>query len=432
MKNNHEQTFVPKLRFPEFEDSGEWEVKSLGEILEFKNGINASKEQYGRGIKFINVLDILQNESITYEKIIGSVDVSAEIADKFSVNYGDILFQRSSETQEEVGTANVYLDREHTATFGGFVIRGKKIGEYEPIFLNKLLKSRSVRDSISSKSGGSTRFNIGQEILSSIKIFLPILPEQQKIAACLSSLDDLISAENHKLDALTAHKKGLLQHLFPAEGETVPKLRFPEFEDSGEWEEKSLGEVVSNIMTGPFGSMLHQSDYIEEGIPVVNPQNLIDGKILALSKTMIDNDTFTRLEKYALKIDDIVIARRGEMGRCAVVKTENVNWLCGTGSFVIRVNRKKIDSNFLNIILSSKRVKQELEQSSIGATMNNLNQSILVELPIILPSLLEQQKIAACLSSLDDLINAQRWKVEALKVQKKGLMQGLFPDGQGE
>ncbi|MCX5964875.1 MAG: restriction endonuclease subunit S [Cyanobacteria bacterium] len=207
---------LPKLRFPEFQDSGEWEEKKLEELLEFKNGINASKEQYGKGTKFINVLDILQNEFITYEKIIGSVDVSDEIVNKFSVNYGDILFQRSSETQEEVGTASVYLDRERTATFGGFVIRGKKIGEYEPIFLNKLLKSQPIRNSISSKSGGSTRFNIGQENLSATKIFLPSLPEQQKIADCLSSIDEAIAAQSQAIDLLKLHKKGLMQQLFPS------------------------------------------------------------------------------------------------------------------------------------------------------------------------------------------------------------------------
>lgn len=206
---------VPKLRFKEFRDSGEWEEKRLGELLQFKNGINASKELYGKGVKFINVLDILQNEFINYEKIIGSVDVSDEIANNFSVNYGDILFQRSSETQEEVGTSNVYLDKNRPATFGGFVIRGKKIGEYDPIFLNKLLKTPSMRESISSKSGGSTRFNIGQEILSSTKIFLPFLKEQQKIASCLSSLDELITVQAEKIEALKEHKKGLMQGLFP-------------------------------------------------------------------------------------------------------------------------------------------------------------------------------------------------------------------------
>lgn len=149
---------IPKLRFPEF--TGEWETRGLGELLEFKNGINASKEQYGKGVKFINVLDILNNEYITHDKIIGSVEVDEKTLAKYPVTYGDILFQRSSETREEVGTACVYLDKNNTATFGGFVIRGKKIGEYEPRFLNKLLKTDAARDAITSKSGGSTRYNV--------------------------------------------------------------------------------------------------------------------------------------------------------------------------------------------------------------------------------------------------------------------------------
>ena len=110
---------IPQVRFPEF--SGEWEEKKLGEILEFKNGVNASKEQYGKGIKFINVLDILNNDFITYNNIIGKVDIDKNMLEKYAVTYGDILFQRSSETREEVGIANVYLDKENRATFGGFV-----------------------------------------------------------------------------------------------------------------------------------------------------------------------------------------------------------------------------------------------------------------------------------------------------------------------
>jgi type I restriction enzyme S subunit len=212
---------VPKLRFPEFKNSEKWQEKKLGELLEFRNGINASKEQYGTGVKFINVMDILNNEFITHDIIIGSVNVSSEIASNFSVSYGDILFQRSSETQEEVGTANVYLDKKKTATFGGFVIRGKKIGDYEPIFLNKLLKTQAVRNSISSRSGGSTRYNVGQEILASVKLLLPSPSEQKKIADCLYSLDNRIAAQNQKIEALKLHKKGLMQDLFPAAAESI-------------------------------------------------------------------------------------------------------------------------------------------------------------------------------------------------------------------
>jgi type I restriction enzyme S subunit len=203
---------VPNLRFKQFE--GEWEWKKLGDLLEFKNGINATKEQYGKGIKFINVLDILENDFITYEKITGCVDVDTDTAAKYAVSYGDILFQRSSETREEVGTTSVYLDKEQTATFGGFVIRGKKKGEYEPVFLNKVLKTNAARNSITSKSGGSTRYNVGQEILSSISLYFPKLREQEKIAFFLSLIDERISTQNKIIEALKSSKRSLRNHLF--------------------------------------------------------------------------------------------------------------------------------------------------------------------------------------------------------------------------
>lgn len=128
---------IPQLRFSGFKD--EWKKIKLGNLLEFKNGINAEKEKYGKGYKFINVLDVLNNDFITHERVIGRVDVDKETFEKYSVSYGDVLFQRSSETREEVGSSNIYLDKTQNSTFGGFIIRGKKIGEYEPIFMNSLL-----------------------------------------------------------------------------------------------------------------------------------------------------------------------------------------------------------------------------------------------------------------------------------------------------
>jgi type I restriction enzyme S subunit len=203
------------------------------------------------------------------------------------------------------------------------------------------------------------------------------------------------------------------------------------FEKKGAgWEEKTLGNVVDSILTGPFGSMLHQSDYVESGIPVVNPQNLIGGQIIPLQKTMINDETFSRLEKYALKLDDIVVARRGEMGRCAVVKRKNVGWLCGTGSFVIRVNTKKLNCDFLNIILRSSKKKQKLEKSSIGATMSSLNQTILSEMPISFPPLKDQQAFVRQIDILRNetqkLESVYQKKIAALEELKKSVLQKAF------
>ena len=169
-----EEKLVPKLRFSGFDD--EWKEVALNELLSFKNGLNASKEQYGSGTKFINVSDILDNNYITFENINDCVQISDSEFENYKVEYGDIVFQRSSETREEVGTANVYLSKK-PCIYGGFVIRGKKKGNYDPYFLKELLQSTRVRKEITSWSGGSTRYNIGQDSLNKISIILPLIEE---------------------------------------------------------------------------------------------------------------------------------------------------------------------------------------------------------------------------------------------------------------
>jgi len=215
---------APELRFSQFSD--DWIRTHLSELLDFKNGINAEKEKYGSGYKFINVLDIIDNSFITHNVIKGSVQISEDEFKKNIVEYGDILFQRSSETRLEVGQANVYLDRDSPATFGGFVIRGKKKSNYEPFFMNTVLKTSKPRKEITSRSGGSTRFNIGQETLRTISISIPSLPEQKKIADFLSVVDERIDILTRKKELIQQYKKGMLQQLFPRKGETTPQLRF--------------------------------------------------------------------------------------------------------------------------------------------------------------------------------------------------------------
>ncbi len=262
---------------------------------------------------------------------------------------------------------------------------------------------------------------------SEILIPKPNPQEQQKIAACLSSLDDLISAENHKLDALTAHKKGLLQHLFPAEGETVPKLRFQEFEDSGEWEVKSLGEICK-ITSGGTPSRTN-TDYWNGEIPWIST-TLIDFNTINAANEYI---TEAGLQNSSAKIfpkDTILMAMYGQgktRGKVAILGIEAAtNQACAA-----ILLKDGYNTNFVFQNLAGRY--DEIRELSNQGGQENLSGGLIETIPISIPvNPQEQQKIAACLSSLDALISAQRRKVEALKVHKKGLMQGLFPDGQGE
>lgn len=212
-----------------------------------------------------------------------------------------------------------------------------------------------------------------------------------------------------------------------AQGERIPKGYkqtevgvIPE-----EWGVIKLKEKVS-FKTGPFGSALHQSDYIDDGIPVINPMQIIDGKIIPTSTMAITEKAAICLSDFRLQTYDIVIGRRGEMGRCAVIDILENGWLCGTGSMIIRCNKSLIDPNYLQRVLSSAPIIAAIENTSVGSTMINLNQSTLGNLSIPLPPLPEQRAIAAALSDADALIDALGRLVAKKRRIKEGAMQELL------
>ena len=194
------------MRFPEF--SGEWEIYPLTDFMSFKNGMNPDAKRFGRGTKFISVMDILNNQFICYDNIRASVEVVDGDIETYGVNYGDILFQRSSETLEDVGQANVYLDSK-PAVFGGFVIRGKSKSNYYPMFFRYLLASPTARKKIIVKGAGAQHFNIGQDGLSKVCLNIPSIQEQEKIAKLFECIDTRIATQNKIIDKLQSLIKGL-------------------------------------------------------------------------------------------------------------------------------------------------------------------------------------------------------------------------------
>jgi restriction endonuclease S subunit len=168
-----------------------------------------------------------------------------------------------------------------------------------------------------------------------------------------------------------------------------------------DWDVKSLGDCAS-FRTGPFGSALHKSDYIDGGVPVVNPMHINDGRIEPTRAMSITETAAKALADFRLKAGEVVIGRRGDMGRCAVVRPEQDGWLCGTGSMIVR--GRGIDEHFLQRVLSSPRAIASIEEASVGSTMVNLNQGTLARLKIPFPPITEQAAIAAALSDIDALL----------------------------
>ena len=212
MADNNENKVlnVPPLRFPEFTE--EWRSHFLTDFMSFKNGMNPDAKRFGRGTKFISVMDILNNQFICYDNIRASVEVMDGDIDTYGVNYGDILFQRSSETLEDVGQANVYLDSK-PAIFGGFVIRGKSKGNYNPLFFRYLLASPTARKRIIVKGAGAQHFNIGQDGLSKVSLDIPCMQEQKKIGELLQCIDARIATQNKIIEKLQSLIKGLAAQL---------------------------------------------------------------------------------------------------------------------------------------------------------------------------------------------------------------------------
>jgi type I restriction enzyme S subunit len=192
-----------------------------------------------------------------------------------------------------------------------------------------------------------------------------------------------------------------------------------------DWKISNLG-THATFKTGPFGSALHQSDYVDDGVPVINPMQIVDGKIQPTPSMAITEEAARTLSEFRLSEGNVVIGRRGEMGRCAFVRAEEHGWLCGTGSMIIRTG-PSLDARFIQRVLSSPPIIAEIENASVGSTMINLNQGTLGNLLVPLPpTKAEQEAIAETLSDADALIESLEQLLSKKRQVKQGAMQELL------
>jgi type I restriction enzyme S subunit len=256
----------------------------------------------------------------------------------------------------------------------------------------------------------------------------PTIDEQQTIAECLTSLDELIDAHRQKLDALNGHKNGLMQKLFPRDGEKRPRLRFPAFLNAGDWNQVSFGKLGLDVGDGNYSSKYpSQSDFKTSGVPFLRANNLKCGTVTDDDMRFISTQQHSELTKGHLKLGDILISTRGELGKVALVPDRHIG--SNINAQLVRINAgNTIVNTFLFQLLDYSRTIGLFDALSTGTALKQLPIGKLNQLSLPIPEILnEQQKIADCLSSLDDLIAAQTQKLEALKTHKNGLMQQLFP-----
>ena len=408
MTDNNENKVlnVPHLRFPEF--SGEWEIYPLTDFMSFKNGMNPDAKRFGRGTKFISVMDILNNQFICYDNIRASVEVVDGDIETYGVNYGDILFQRSSETLEDVGQANVYLDSK-PAVFGGFVIRGKSKSNYYPMFFRYLLASPTARKKIIVKGAGAQRFNIGQDGLSKVCLNIPSIQEQEKIAKLFECIDTRIATQNKIIEKLQSLIKGLNDNIHKGiKGETVC------FSDLGEAYSGLSGKGGDDFGYGePFITYMnvYQNTYISEK----------DYELVQIAPNEKQNSV-----QYGDALFTLSSETPEEVGIGAVYLGNTQKLYLNSFCFGIHFYDERVLPQYLAHFISSSSFRRAIYPLAQGSTRFNLQKNDFMKMKFLLPSLEKQGHIANTLDALHCRLANEKSLTEQYILLKKYLLSLMF------
>lgn len=429
MSKKDKKELVPDLRFSEFKKTEGWTKTKLINVAD-KNikwsfiggpfGSNLKSSDYvSKGVRIIQLQNIGDAEFKDKYQIFTSEEKADELLSN-NIYPGDIILSKMG---DPVGRACLIPDTHprYVMCSDGIrlVVDKSKFSKY---FIYILINSDWFRASVEASATGSTRKRIGLDVLKKLPLVVPKkIEEQQKIADCLSSLDELIIAHVQKHEELQSYKKGLMQNLFPAEDEALPVLRFSGLHKS--WKTKELGRI-SKILRG--GSPRPIDEYITSEPSGLNWLKIADvnkkskyvvstkEKVLvtALSKTRVVNK------------GDLIMSNSMSFGRPYILKIKSC---IHDGWIAITEINEKIYRDYLYYVILSPTSQSYFLNNAAGSGVLNLNADIIKLLPIPFPDHVEQKKIADLLSSVDDLIAVQGEKIEDLKSHKKGLMQQIFP-----
>ena len=425
MKTNNR---TPRLRFPEF--TGEWESPTIAEVFDVRNGYTPSKRatEYWNGgtIPWFRMEDIRENGGI--------------LADSFQhitpqAVKGSGLFKKNSIILATTATIGVHAmliaDSLANQRFTNFSIRKSLENKYIPMFVYYAFYGIDEWCKQNTNAGGLLSVNM--PALLKHQFLTPSPAEQKKIADCLSEMDALIAAQGDKVEALKERKRGLMQQLFPQQGETTPRLRFPGF--TGDWQEKKFTDCFAilrnntlsrsqlNYQTGKAMN-IHYGDILVKFGEVLD----IDNKMLPY---ITDDATAKRAYRETLNNGDIIIADTAEdetVGKCTeIINISDTPVVSGLHTIPLRP-LFIFASGYLGYYMNSKSYRAKLYTLMQGVKVTNISRSAIqltnIQFP---PSPAEQEKIAACLMALDELITSESAKLEMLKNHKRGMMQQMFP-----
>jgi type I restriction enzyme S subunit len=415
-KAKNHKGLQPILRFPEFRNAEGWQQSCIGELGSFYYGKSAPKWSLSADAP---TLCVRYGELYTKFGTIISEVVSRTNTDPATLRFskgGEILIPRVGEKPEDFANC-CYLPFPDIAI--GEMISVYETKEY-PIFYTYYF--RTLKKQFAKVVEGQNVKNLYYVNLEPIQVGKPPIAEQKKIAECLSSLDELIEVEDQKLDALQQHKKGLMQELFPAEGETLPKRRFPEFENAPEWEEIEVSELF-NLQDGYAFSSSDFVDFASDTVQVIritdiNNHNKNESKVY-IPKSSIEE---MKLTKFWVEEGDLLLSLTGAAGFNFFVWDSEPALI---NQRTMKITLKNRANAAMKILLSS-LIYDKINEHGSGQN-NNLSKESLKAVKLLMPKPDEQQRIADFISSIDDLIAAQSQKTNTLRDHKMGLMQQLFP-----
>lgn len=409
----------PLLRFPAFIQDGGWKEYKLGDIAQFYKGKGISKNDVTENgtIPCIRYGELYTHYKEVIDEVTSYTDLS--IDDLFMSKANDIIIPSSGETKEDIATASCVL-RNNVALGGDInVIRTSNNG----VFLSYYLNNAKKHD-IAKIAQGISIIHLYNEQLRNLSIDIPNLEEQQKIAECLSSIDSYISSINAKVEQLKAHKKSLMQKLFPQKGKTIPEFRFSKFKGSKGWEEKKLGDIFKritnknttnnqNVLTiSAQHGLVSQYDYFHKSVAASNLSNyyLLKKGDFAYNKSRSQGYPYGTIKSLQLYDEGVVSAL----------------YIC------FRIKYCDIADSFFEHYFETELINEEIgkiaqEGARNHGLLNISTHDFFNKVILFVPSLSEQEKIAECLSSIDRSIRLYSEKASQLEHHKKGLMQQLFP-----
>lgn len=322
---------------------------------------------------------------------------NSKVSEEKKIRKGDIVMCTSSGSSTLVGKCAI-SEINWDGSFGAFCvgIRAKK-EKCDALYLLHFLRSPKFSNWTMLSSGANIK-NIRKSELEAFQIPLPTLNDQKRIATILEKADDICRKRQQTFQLVDKFLRAVFLDIF-GDPVTNPKG----------WIVRRLEDVAS-IQIGPFGTQLHKEDYIVGGIPLINPTHIVNGVIVPNDNLTIASEKFESLPQYHLAKGDIVMGRRGEMGRCALIGEREHGWMSGTGSLFIRPRLPGVISEYLHTLLSSKAVKSYLESESLGATMPNLNKAIVGSIKVPVP---DEKSMNKYQSAREKILNVKRFQQAA-------------------